>query len=512
MKYTQIVFPVLSFAAGACLVMFRSGDGPAVVQADGKPNTETKGGSGRGKGKAGGVDRAGEVSPELLALAGLSGPPSMDDVLNGTGLDRHLRMAVWLRTATSEEMQAMLQRCQEEGVYDISLTDGIWMRWVEVDREAAMKSPVLNCSWWALAKVDPAGVVSAAAAAGPEQLKIALRALGQDNFESTLALLKAHPEAESNLVWEGILSDMARQDPARASGMALEKGMDLKETMQSWADRDPAAALKWAQSLEDPIKRRKAEGVALRELMTEDPAAAVRESGLLPAGKARTDLTAQALAALGRTDPDGALTAAEGMPNPADRQSALITLAGSFADSHPGKAMEIFGKLTTDGLPAGFPSSVFVQNGVEEEDMTSPMRELIPKLMAVDPEAVASFLAGQPDSDQRAIQGAVEVWVERDPEAASGWIQKLPPGDARDNAISSLTSWLYATGPEADFEAALAWSQAASAGQQEEILSGLLGQWSRADAGAAQAALDSLRVTEEERKRLQRVFPQSAKP
>lgn len=512
MNYSRLVFPVLSFAAGAGLVMFPTAGESAGGAVGANRKMEAEGLSRGAEGKAGRAASADPAAPELLALAGLSGPPSMDDVLNGTGLDRNLRMALWLRTASSEEMRTMLQRCQDEGIYDISLTDGIWMRWVELDGEAAMKSPMMNCSWWALAKVDPSGVVAAAAAAGREQLMVALRALGQDDFESTLATLKEHPEAESNTVWEGILWDMARKDPARASGIALERGMDLKDTLQTWADRDPAAALEWARSLEDPSKRRKAQAAALGELMTADPAAALRETALLPAGQSRTDLTNQALAALGRTDPDGALTAAEGMKNPADRESALITLAGSLADSHPSKAMEVFEKLTTNGLPAGSATFVFGVNGSYAESISYPMRELVPKLMAVDPEAVADFLADQPDSDQSVIQGAVEAWVGRDPEAASGWIQKLPPGPAKDTAISGLTNWLYATGPEADYEAALEWSQAASPGRQQELLSSLLSNWSRADAGAAQAALDSLPVTEEERTRLQNSIPKPVQP
>lgn len=457
----------------------------------------------------------GAAGPELLALAGLSAPPSMDDVLKGTGLDRNLRMALWLRTASSEEMKAMIQRCQDEGIYDMSLTDGIWLRWVEVDREAAMKSQMINCNWWALAKVDPAGVVAAATAAGPSELSVALRALGQNDFESALALLKDHPEAESNFVWEGILWDMALKDPARASGIALERGMDLKDSLQAWAERDPAAALKWAKAVDDPAKRRKAEAAALRELTTADPAAALRETALLPAGKSRADLTNQALAALERTDPDAALAAARAFANPMDRASALITLAGSFADSDPDRAMEVFREMAQDGLPTKQVSYLMDQ---EEGGMgpglrtSSPMSGLAPKLMAAQPGEVFSLMASQRDPDAGVLQILVQAWAGRDPQAASGMIQHLQPGVAKDEAITGLTDWLRSTGPQPDFEAALAWSQAASPDRQVGLLGRVLYAWGQADGPGAQAALDSLALTEEQRTRLQQSLPRPVKP
>ncbi len=448
-------------------------------------------------------------SAEILAFAGLRDRPTLDDIFNATGMDRPLRIALFLQTATSEEISELIGRAGKEWSHDTSLTDQIWLRWVEIDREAAFKSDSGGGAvWWAWAKLDPPAAVAAAAAnANPRILEDVIRSIGQGDQDAAIRLLSEYPAADTPYAWEGILNGLGKTDRGAAAALALEKNVKLDEHVGDWVAREPDAAMEWARGLEDPVQRRRVMDLAVKELITADPRAAMEELERLPAGRVRTERTAEAIAALARTDPAAARSAADALPNPADRQRALAVLTETLAARDPAAALTILEELSW-ASPLGWTyqsangtSSGGVSGGPAQDHQS------IRQLMQHAPEATANLLVSLPPEREAPIFEAVRQWAAHQPEAASQWIQAMPAGETKDTAINGLTQWLTWESPEPDYEAALAWGAAASTPHKQfHSLHSTLSTWRRHDWNAARAAVDHLSLTPEQREQVLQNF------
>ncbi|MES2708622.1 MAG: hypothetical protein V4726_18655 [Verrucomicrobiota bacterium] len=443
------------------------------------------------------------LAPELLGLAGLSAPPTVEDVLRAGGLDRQLRMALFLQNATTADLKAMMDRCLDENINEPGLTEGLWLRWVEIDREDALRQPQFMAAFGALAALDPEGAVAAAAKEGRASLSAAMAAIGRSDHTAALALLKQYPEVDVHAVWEGILEGWRKTDPAGAVAAALEKGLGLKETVESWTISDPSAALAWAKNQENPARRRQVLEMALGQLMAADPATALRETGELPPGRLRSELTGKALTALARTDASAALEAARALPNPVDRRKALAGISVGLASSDPALALQIGTDLVVS--PAGRAVAGWTyqsaDGSVKFGQLENPnfTLEMMGQLMAAAPEASADAFAALPEGASVQAGAMMQTWANRDPEAASRWLRGLPEGSFRNTAIAGLTDWLLHASPEPDFDAAVAWSLAAPPEQQGGLLMSTFQTWKAENPEAARAALDRYPLTPEQR-------------
>ncbi len=494
MNLRPLLLPFLSFAVGAIVpVLYRSVSGEqGAASGRGGGAVPERSVAGKSSGGAKSIHVTGDaaVSVETLAFAGLRDRPTLDDIFNATGMDRPLRIALFLQTATSADLAMLIERGKKEWTYDTSLTDQIWLRWVEIDREAAFKAdPGGQVVCWAWAKLDP-GAAVAAAAGNPEHLRSVIRAIGQGDQDAAIRLLSEYPAADTPEVWEGILSGIAKTDRGAAAALALEKNLKLEEYVGSWVAREPEAALTWARGLEDPVQRRRVMDLAVQELITADPRAALAELERLPAGRSRTERTAEALSALSRTDPAAARAAAESLPNPTDRQRALADLTETLAARDPAAALDILKDLSW----ADSATAVLEHNSIRQ-------------LMQSAPEATADLLAALPPERAAPISQAIRQWTASQPEAASRWLTGLPAGKVKDNAITGLTQWLTQESPEPDFEAALAWGAAASTPEHQfNSMKQTLSTWQNRDWKSARAAVDRLHLTPEQRTQLLQFF------
>ncbi len=515
MKLHPLLLPVLSFVAGAavfaCSRLGSSGWGGG--GADEAPTEFSKAQASGGRmarSSAGASSTPLSASAEILTFTGLTASPTLDDIFNANGLDRTLRMAVYLQTASSADLEAVIARCREEQIYDLSLTDQVWMRWVEIDRDAAFKSDAGGTAvWWAWAKLDPKAAVAAAAQAKPANLQEVIRSIGQGDHSAAIQLLSEYPAADTPLVWEGILNGLSKTDRGAAAALALEKNLKLDVYVGGWVAREPEQAMAWVRGLEDPIQHRRVLDLAVKELIASDPAAGLREIATLPAGRSRTERTAEAIAALSRSDPAAARAAADALPNPADRQRARIDLAETLAARDPAAALSI-----VVGLSWSAPSSLLSwtyegEHGRSNGSTSSSAADSqgIRQLMQTSPEATASALAALPPERKAPLNQAIQQWAGQQPEAASQWVNGQPAGPVKDEAIQGLTVWLTQLSPEPDYEAALAWSAAASTpDQQYSIIQSALWRWKEQDWKAARAAVDRLPLAPEKREQLLQSF------
>lgn len=367
--------------------------------------------------------------------------------------------------------------------------------------------------WWAWAKLDPQAAVAAAAAhASPRILEDVIRSIGQGDHDAAIRFQAEYPAANTPYAWEGILGGIGRTDRGAAAALALEKNLKLKEYVGSWVAREPEAALAWARGLEDPVQRRRVMDLAVEELITADPRAALTELEQLPAGRSRTERTAEALSALSRTDPAAARAAAESLPNSADRQRALADLTETLAARDPVAALDILKDLSwadEAGLQGEWSyksatSSIVgpLSNGTDHNSVR--------QLMQSAPERTADLLASLPPERAAPISQAIRQWTSAQPEAASRWLTELPAGTVKDTAITALTRWLAQESPEPDYEAALAWGAAISTPEQQlESMRITLGTWRNQDWKAARAAVDRLPLTPEQRTQVLQSFGNS---
>lgn len=508
-KTRRAVLCLLSFAAGAAAVMAwpaghsesrvgRRNGTPEERHGVPRPKAGVENGGAKRRAAFGGGGSAGE---SVSFLTGLKAPPTMDEVLGATGLERNLRMAVWLQTASSAEMAEMLDRCQDAENHDLSLTDAVWLRWTEVDPEAALRRKPNDALWWALAKTDPDAAIEAALRESPDALREVIRSIGQGDHRKALELLAKYPRADSRAAWEGIIADMRDDDLPAAAAMALEKGAELRDTVDQWMVRDPDAALAWAKSVEDPIKRRRVMEMALEKLTLIDPDAAYEEAQALPPGRSRSSRMAKALA---RRDTEVAFGIIKAMTSPADLNLAYAVMSSELSGSLPEDSLTAF-RRSVSAEPTERGTSIWTfhadDGGASQGSFhdSSANRTALEEMMARQPQQTIEILAALPDPSSAPVSEAISQWANQDPAAVSGWLEKQPAGDFKDGAVSGLTFWLLQESPEPDPEAAAVWSLAASPEKQAALLENSFLAWHAADPAAARAGAERLPLSAEQR-------------
>jgi hypothetical protein len=99
-------------------------------------------------------------------------------------------------------------------------------------------------------------------------------------------------------------------------------------------------------------------------------------------------------------------------------------------------------------------------------------------------------------------------WIKQDPQAASEWINSLPPSSTRDGAITQLIS----VEGKNDLPTAFAWAGTiTSPYAQSNAYSAVLQEWAKRDPAAATAAVQSANVSDAQRANMQSVIAQSVK-
>jgi hypothetical protein len=120
-------------------------------------------------------------------------------------------------------------------------------------------------------------------------------------------------------------------DPTRALALGegldgREKGMFLAQVASGWSKEQPAAALAWAQKLEEGRTRDFAMGQIMDQWVRSDPSAAASALAGMPADDTRAKATRELAQAWGRDDTRAALAWAAQLPA-AERQAAEKTIS-----------------------------------------------------------------------------------------------------------------------------------------------------------------------------------------
>ena len=235
-------------------------------------------------------------------------------------------------------------------------------------------------------------------------------------------------------IWRAVLGPVIESDPARAAGLAgtLPASRDAADLLtncyQKWALSDPAAAAASARLL--PSGRGRAFALS---------AAAIQLAGTdLPAAKALLeDIGWENASLIGQRETRGVGPAGSGMVMHSDTGPAFAfraVLLGVAGES-PGEAL---GMLKGLSASAGY-------WGADRETADS----VIIRAAASDPAGTARAMAEEVENAtlQGAFGSMAAVWMEGDPTAARAWVDGLPPGKARDNALEKGSAALGKTDP-----------------------------------------------------------------
>ncbi len=340
MKSARVILPVVCFAAAALVVW-------SWRPVTGSPeNAKVTPASSALPGLLPAASAPAGPDPALFEKLGILGRPSLDEVFAAEGVDRNLRMTVFIQNATSGELAEALARADEEGSRHASLTDQIWLRWTEVDPAAAVASSHgWGQAWWAWAKTDPQAAL-AAARGNKENLVRVIRSIGDGDPDWARRLIAENPEADQPMVWDGVLDSLTKQNPAAAATLALEQKANLKGVLEKWTSRQPDAARAWIAALPDGPSKRNAMVTFVRKRVAMDPAAGLPEAVTLPPGQDRDAILTAAVTSLAVTDPDAAFTAAQTLPPGDGRQQALGALAEKLVADDPAKSLAVLAQIS----------------------------------------------------------------------------------------------------------------------------------------------------------------------
>ena len=240
------------------------------------------------------------------------------------------------------------------------------------------------------------------------------------------------------------LAQWAAFDPASATKFAADQPPDrgpvtrsLGLASRAWGQKDPSAALAWAQALAETDQRRDLIIQSIWQGWSEqDPAQAATALGqqLYNGGRIYTELAGTVAKAWAAVDPTASAQWAVTLPAGAARRNALYQVAVAWTQTDPAGASRWAVSLPASGTR-----------------------------MEIWREIVGN-------------------WADLDLDAAGAWLGALPLGRDHDEAVAAYLPKVEPTDPEK----ALSWAGTISdAGSRAEQVQAILGRWSRRDAAAA---------------------------
>ncbi len=298
-----------------------------------------------------------------------------------------------------------------------------------------------------------------------------LAQLGSGDFAAAAALFNSLELTDSRRGEYSLLfSAWAQTDPTAALAYAKANGGHATNTiMTSWASMDPEAAIQWAKANFSGDGANPYLPGIIRSLSTTDPARATELLASMPRSEERgkgldymlphllqqgadatrswiTSLSDSVLKngamersvdRLAATDPAG--TAAWLIANPGEaQQHSVDNVYGIWANRDKQAAMASFA-----AMPAG-------------ENRTNALRGMVSSTASEDPKAAVSLMNSYPnDVTDRVVQNFVWHSMESDPALAATQIARIADPEQRDQTYRrTLDNWL-----ERDPAAATAWLQ-----------------------------------------------------
>ncbi len=462
------------------------------------------------------------------------------------GQDRSFFMADLLRRLARQDLAAALEYAgglQQAGPRESALIDVVseWMRhdvdaalaWVREQPNDQVRSRSLQSAIWQISATDPARAAELAGELDPLQGDLQMGTIyrqwaalepevaaeesgrlppGQGRMlaQNSVAAAWAERDIDAALAWikslepghqndtmlsAAIISYGTRQkDPRRALELAMQEGSPrvarsvLSGVSYQLAGEDLEETLEWVQTLSDEGLRDQAVQTLGWNLSNQDPQRAVELADRLSSGTARSSYVVSTVSQWSRRDPQKAAAYVEGMPEGELRTSAIDGLVANWAYNDPQKAAE-FAERNCRGEQMGRVAGVLVSNWAYK-----------------DPEAAADWLGRNVSDVQPYAAGSlISSWLasgrEGSREKVESWVDSLPTGDVRDNAVLTLGGTMTREDPQAAWE----WmEQIENEELRESALSGIVNNWMLQDEQAAREWIDQADLSDDFKRQLLR--------
>jgi hypothetical protein len=204
---------------------------------------------------------------------------------------------------------------------------------------------------------------------------------GKPGDELRLALLRrwASKDPEAAARWAASLT----HEPDRTSA--------FDQIILAWSAKDPDAALAWLKSLPEDPARNEAWSTLTYEVSRDDAPKAFEMALPLIHTPEGLRCLEHAVANWALVDPLTALVRVRDLSDPSVRNSALASLATSWAETDPAAA----GTLVSEAMEPG-------------------------------------------PAQERAVAAIIQRWAQQDPEAATSWVSSFPDGSMKENALALI--------------------------------------------------------------------------
>jgi hypothetical protein len=312
---------------------------------------------------------------------------------------------------------------------------------------------------------------------------------GAEDPTGAMAYLKTRDFITQGLGMGTVLASLASKDPNMAVAYfsdpenAMMKIPQVGDVLagalaKEWASRDAKAAIAWAESLEGGQKTGALNGI-IGTLAADDPARAAAMAADVSDAKDREGLYNRIARSWAAQDPDSALA-----------------WVGKLGDDERPQALRqaVSGWASRDGAAA----AAYLDNLGSPEIRNSALPHVVGPWALKEPSAAATWLAAQDEGAGKAksMGPLMGIWTATDPEAASTWLTKQPPGPSKDEGIVTMASQVFLTDPAS----AMAWGATISdTDTRGDKLKQGYSLWSRADANAAAAWLESADLSVEDK-------------
>jgi hypothetical protein len=193
-----------------------------------------------------------------------------------------------------------------------------------------------------------------------------------------------------------------------------------------------------------------------------------------------------------------------------DRTEMIDGIFNTWASSDPPALLQLAASVDEETLAQAWRQVIAVDANTGRTWLESHIDEFVAATrspavaktlpeMEFAPEVERRLLQKLPEGSGFDIAGAVDRWVEEQPEEATEWVRGLPPGVRRTRATEGIVSSLNDNG---DHEGAFAWAVTLPEAARADILAETIETWSGEDPAATEAAIRTSGLPEEEQQAL----------
>jgi hypothetical protein len=459
----------------------------------------------------------------------------------------------------SELADELREHFRKNPSYDFKqmrLLGGVMSAWTASDPRAALafvkdspsktfRNLAHDSIFSVLAEEDPADALARAKELGTSAerlnaLAAAAWATGRKDPREAIRLFGGLKEIPDH-VRTSLINELGKISPeeavaelAKISPNQRDRFWNSEGVFTTWASSDPEALLAWATTATDLNMRGSAYRAYCRRIASDDPAGALQKVGTMPA-HLRTELIGAVMESWADTDLPGALAAAQGIAQPAERERAMQSLGNRLDWMDATAASKVVlampkGNARTSALediawglrwqsPAERNEILAQFEGVEYSRLAGKVaatmvaedpqaaiklfnevpptlrgeydfRYFMNSLSQHDPKLALEFATSLESASDRsqAVRQAFEQMAALSPQEAARTMEAMDnPKDRQQALVALAEAW-----SQRDPDAALRWAESLSGEEQTAALAKLLPEQARNDPASAAARLKSL--------------------